>query len=280
MISKFKYKLVKNIEKIPLLQIYIYNFLTILKFLLPHEKDYHALKILFKKSEKRSFIDVGGNIGLSSLGWRSLGFNNKIYIFEPDKFLVNNYLIKIQKKESNFFIYPFGLSNKKIKKKFYRAYYKNKFFHFNNSFNKSYIKNKLKNNYPKHYKKFKILKDTLSLKKFDDLKFKSKICFIKIDVEGLDHLVIDGMKKTIKLNKPIILVEYNKENFYKIYKKLSYNYSCYSYLYEENKLKKFNILEIEKLMKGYYSLKKYNKNSINVFFIFKKYKKDKKKFLN
>ena len=93
-------------------------------------------------------------------------------------------------------------------------------------------------------------------------------------------MVIDGMKKTIKLNKPIILVEYNKENFYKIYKKLSYNYSCYSYLYEENKLKKFNILEIEKLMKGYYSLKKYNKNSINVFFISKKYKKDKKKFLN
>ena len=96
--SFLKYNLVNKIEKIPLLQIFIYNNLHSLRFLLPHEKDYHALKLLFKKNEKRSFIDVGGNIGLSSAGWRVLGFNsNKILIFEPDNYLNKKYLYRVKR---------------------------------------------------------------------------------------------------------------------------------------------------------------------------------------
>ena len=45
----FKYQLIKFIENIPLLQIFIYNNLTNFKFLFPHDKDYLALKIIFKK---------------------------------------------------------------------------------------------------------------------------------------------------------------------------------------------------------------------------------------
>ena len=37
---------------------------------------------------------------------------------------------------------------------------------------------------------------------------------------GLDHEVINGMKKIIKKNKPVILVEYNHSNFGIIYKKI------------------------------------------------------------
>ena len=86
MLLHLKHQLIKKIEKIPLLQIFIYNNLKFFKFLLPHDKDYYALKLLFSKNEKRSFLDVGGNIGLSSLGFISLGFKeNKIHIFEPDK---------------------------------------------------------------------------------------------------------------------------------------------------------------------------------------------------
>ena len=112
----FKYQLIKFIENIPLLQIFIYNNLTNFKFLFPHDKDYLALKIIFKKNEKRDFIDVGGNIGLSSIGFRELGFkNNKIIIFEPDKFLINKYLKKLSKYYSKIKIYKFGLSAKSEK---------------------------------------------------------------------------------------------------------------------------------------------------------------------
>ena len=47
------------------------------------------------RNEKRTFVDVGGNIGLSTASFRQMGFKkNEILIFEPDKFLVNRYLKK------------------------------------------------------------------------------------------------------------------------------------------------------------------------------------------
>ena len=91
MLIKIKHELIKIIEKIPLIEIFVYNNIQYFKFLFPHEKDYFALKILFPPNEKRAFIDVGGNIGLSTIGFRELGFKkNKIYIFEPDKDLIES----------------------------------------------------------------------------------------------------------------------------------------------------------------------------------------------
>ena len=71
---KAKYRTVKFIEQMPLLQIYIYNNLDKFKFLFPHDKDYLGLKLLFKKNEKRDFIDIGGNIGLSTIGLNQIIF--------------------------------------------------------------------------------------------------------------------------------------------------------------------------------------------------------------
>ena len=129
MFAKLKHQLIKNIEKIPLLQIFIYNNLQFFKFLFPHDKDYYALRLLFSQNEKRAFLDIGGNIGLSSIGFRELGFkNNVIHLFEPDKHLIRLYLDKIKDKDDNLIIHPYGLSNKKNIKKLYKAYYKNIFF--------------------------------------------------------------------------------------------------------------------------------------------------------
>ena len=98
MFIHLKHKIIKIIENIPLLQIFIYNNLHNFRFLFPHDKDYYALKLLFKTTERRSFADIGGNIGLSTIGFRELGFlENKIHIFEPDKLLIKSYLNKIKK---------------------------------------------------------------------------------------------------------------------------------------------------------------------------------------
>ena len=108
MFKRLKHQLVKTIEKIPLLQIFIYNHLQYFRFLFPHDKDYYALQILFQKDEKRIFLDVGGNIGLSSIGFRELGFKkNKIYIFEPDEDLIEQYLKKLKKKYDDLKIFNF-----------------------------------------------------------------------------------------------------------------------------------------------------------------------------
>ena len=265
-----KYQLIKFIEKLPLVQIFIYNNLDKFKFLFPHDKDYFALKLLFKNNEKRDFIDIGGNIGLSTIGFRELGYkDNKILVFEPDKFLIKKYLNKVKYIYQNIKIYSFGLSNKNVNQNLYKAFYKDHHFHFNNSFSKEYIKKKIKSNYANEYKKFKYESKKYSLKKFDDIKINTNACFIKIDVEGLDHLVIYGMKKFIKTKKPVILVEYNQSNFNKIYTFLKSSYNCYQYNFEKNKLKKLTF-ELNKLKKGIILEKRFKKNSVNIFFISKK----------
>ena len=269
----FKHKLIKKIEKIPLLQIFIYNYLRLFKFLFPHDKDYYALNLLFPNNEKRAFIDVGGNIGLSTIGFRELGFKyNNIFIFEPDKYLVNVYLKKIKREYKKLKIFSFGLSDRNTVKKFYKAYYKGKYFHFNNSFDKNYIKNKLIENYGDKSKKFLIKSSTLNIKKFDNLNIKEPICFIKIDVEGLDHLVLFGMKKCIQKFLPTILVEYNLNNFTKIFNFLKNKYNCFFYDFKKNNLIKLFQKQILNLKKDKILEKTFKKNSVNIYFIRKKIK--------
>ena len=275
MLISIKHRFIKIIESIPKIQILIYNNLSYFKFLFPHDKDYYALKILFKKDEIRTFLDVGGNIGLSTIGFRELGFKkNKIIIFEPDKFLIKKYISKLINNYSKIKVYPFGLSNKVQKKKLYKAFYKGSFFHFNNSFDLKYLKEKLKHNYDSQAKNFKIKSSIFDLKKFDELNIKEDICLIKIDVEGFDELVLYGMKNFFKKNTPVVLVEYNKSNFLKVYKFLKNKYFCYFYNFDKNKLEKLTGQNILKLIKGNILEKKYRKNSVNIFFI----KKSKKEF--
>lgn len=252
----------------------IYNNLILFKFLLPQDKDYLALKIIFKKNETGTFVDIGGNIGLSTASFRQIGFKqNEILIFEPDKFLIKNYLSKLKKYYNDIKIFSFGLSNKKEMKILYKASYKNLSIHLNNSFSKDYILEKIKHNYPTKYKKFRYQKKKYKLDRFDNLDYKKKISFIKIDVEGFDHLVIKGMKNFLKKNKPIFLIEFNKSNFYKIWLTLQKEYNCFTFNIDKNELNKFTHLNIKNLIKGRIYDEKYNKNSINLFLIPKKYKK-------
>ena len=268
MLSLLKHRVIKVIEKIPLFQVFVYNNLQYFNFLFPHDKDYYALKLLFSKNEKRVFLDIGGNIGLSTIGFRELGFsNNKIIMFEPDKFLVDKYISRVKKNYSNIKVYPFGLSNKSQKKKLFRAFYKKTFFHFNNSFDLKYLKEKLEYNYGEKAKSFQIKSRMFQLKKFDELNIKENICFIKIDVEGFDDLVLYGMKNFFKNNNPVVLVEYNKSNFFKIYEFLKKNYFCYFYNFDKNILEKLTYADILKLTKGQILENKYKKNSVNIFFI-------------
>ena len=129
--SKVKFYLVRLIEKIPFIQIFTYNLISNFHFLFPHEKDYFGLNKLINKNNKKDFIDVGGNIGLSTIGFRQLGFKNRIFIFEPDKLYCIKKLQNLKNKISNIKILDFALSDKNEKKKIISSlfsWYQNAFF--------------------------------------------------------------------------------------------------------------------------------------------------------
>lgn len=239
MINLIKYKIIRWIERFPLISILIYNNASKLKFFLPHEKDYYGILKVCKISKNKSLIDVGANIGISTLGFRKLGFTNPIYLFEPNYLLYENYLKKMKKKYKNIFINNLALNNKKERKKLYIAHYKNQTLHFLSSFDKNYIINSIKITFLSANKKISIIKKNVMCEKFDSIKINHPPDFIKLDTEGHDYNILLGMKKTIKKHKPVFLIEYNLKIFKKICKYLKY-YKPYIYDFENNKFLKIS----------------------------------------
>ena len=112
-------------------------------------------------------------------------------------------------------------------------------------------------------KKIFLKKKRLKIKKFDDLKIKDNVVFVKIDTEGYDLEVIKGMKKTIKKNYPVFLIEYNPELQKKVVKLLK-NYLQYYYNIQNNSLVKIKNLN----KKNFDRFGQNNSLSVrNIFFI-------------
>lgn len=51
-IKKILYKIIRKLEKLPVVILFFLNNISKFKFFLPHEKDYLGLKIIFKKKKK------------------------------------------------------------------------------------------------------------------------------------------------------------------------------------------------------------------------------------
>ena len=238
-INIIKYKIVRLIESNPALNLLIYNNIKYLKFLLPHEKDYLGMRKLCKNNLNKTIIDIGANLGISSMGFRQMGFKNKIYIFEPNPIIFKKYLINLKKKYKNNFLQNFALGNVNTTKNFFIPFYKNKSIHYFGSFDKKYVENSINMTFPDISSNIKFKKKKIKINKFDNLNLKIKPHFIKIDVEGYDYYVLKGLTKTINKYKPIFLIEYNKENFLQI-KKFLKNYENFIYDIETDKLIKLS----------------------------------------
>lgn len=230
-----KYKIVRLIERNPSLNLLVYNNIKYLNFLLPHEKDYLGMKKICKNSLNKVIIDIGANLGISTMGFRQMGFRNKIYIFEPNPEIFKKNLIPIKKKYKNIYLKNFALGHKNTTEDLFIPYYGNKAIHYFGSFDKQYISNSIKMTFPNIISKIKLKKKKINIYKFDDLNLKIKPHFIKIDVEGYDHYVLKGLLKTIRKYKPIFLIEYNQENFFEIKKYLK-DYDNYIYDIKLDKL--------------------------------------------
>ncbi len=163
--NSIKYRLIRLIEAQPSLNLLIYNNISLFKAFLPHEKDYYGIRHLLKNNINDTIIDVGGNLGISSMGFRQLGYDNKILIFEPNTYIYNQYIKrKLIKKYKNILGFNFALGSRLETKNFYYPYYKNKCIHYFCSFDKNYILNSIKITFKK--KKDKNNKKTNKNKSF------------------------------------------------------------------------------------------------------------------
>lgn len=199
-------------------------------------------------NKKELSIDVGVFRGVYS--YKLSEHSEQVYGFEPNPVMfkyLNNNLTKIKK---NIILHNYALSDTEGYTKLKIPIRKKSIFKSNFE---DYYEGGLATIEKDNQLKNKIF-DTFDVKKLrlDSFEFKQKIAFIKIDVEGHEFSVLIGGEKTLKKNKPNLLIEIDEQHSTKIKETFEYlkklNYQPFYYdgndlikisSYEENKRKDF-----------------------------------------
>ena len=173
------------------------------------DEEINILKKLYHQYNYEYFLDVGANCGYYCVKLSSEFNKLKLIAFEPNKEaflkLSNTLDINLNLKE-RIKIHNFGLSNSSGQLEMTSL---EKFGYLQSGGSTIIDKNKKKLIKTKIFScDFKIGSEVLNLKN-------KSIC-IKIDVEGHEYQVIDGIKDLLKENKVIIQVEISEKNFEKM----------------------------------------------------------------
>lgn len=210
LIEKLKFIIKSNIYLIHL------SHKIISMFGINFEEEY-TISSLLKKNDV--VIDIGAHLGESIIGFRRYNKDIKIYSFEPNPKIFS----KLKKKfinKKNIVLNNYLLMNSNGLADFYVPKIKGISLPYMGSFNKDYIIQRFN-----HFFFFSIDKKLywesykIESKKLDEFNLRPKI--IKIDTEGSELEVLKGSKETILSFSPLIIVEFNHNNYKGIYEYLS-----------------------------------------------------------
>ena len=230
---KFSYLLNKNIFLSKFKNVYLNLDIrdpidrSVLLFNFYEEEQIKYLIGLFKRNKINYFFDVGANCGIYSLVISKLFPKTSTLSFEPVKStfkkLEKNF--SLNPKLKNMKKYNYGLSNKNSKLKMKALLKKN----FIQSGGYGVVNNK--DNLKNLHTEFALFK-----KGDDKFRYRNKIICLKVDVEGHEIFVLNGLKKIFKNNKVFLQIEIFPNNLTKI----------------NRWLKNFNFIKINKINSDYY----------------------------
>ena len=219
-----------------------------------YDSDFKVIKFLENLNffnKKKLILDIGANDGMSYNIIRKFSKKTKIISFEPNSYNFN-VIREYEKKDNLFQCKKIALSNKNQNKIFFTPYFKNFAITQMAGLSRSGVKKRLEQSlYIKDlFNKIYLKKEKIKTIRLDSLNLKPG--FIKIDIEGHEFECILGSLKTIKKNKPIIMVEYDNKICKKIFLFLKkYNYKRFVYnntnemLEKYDKQKVFNLFFID-----------------------------------
>ena len=170
------------------------------------------LKSLCK--ENMTVIDIGANIGSHTvLISKLVGKKGTVYAFEPSKNHVEILFYNLMINNcTNTKIYCYGCGDKNENR-----FVNNEFLNTKVAANFGAIELKTESSSSNDEQV-----EIISIDSFDF----SKIDVVKIDAEGMENLVINGMRNTIEKYKPIIIIEIHQpefENMKNIFDSLNYS---------------------------------------------------------
>ncbi len=141
-------------------------------------------------------VDIGANIGCYSLFFSSLvGPQGKVFSFEPDPGNAETFKINVQlNKARNIYLHQVGLGAFNETASLYRSSANIGDHRFGVSESEKIAREKV----------------TVEIRTYDDYFFNSEITpnFVKMDCQGFEPHILEGMKNCLKNAPPIIMTEY------------------------------------------------------------------------
>ena len=196
-----------------------------------HEIDY----FIVSKLSIRTYVDVGANVGRYINLLKSNTIN--IVAFEPLKYLFKILRLIFRHKRIKLFNYALGNSNMNSVINYSKVFNEHQ-EELLSSMSEASVNNRFKYN---KTERIKIIKGDVILRKY------SNVDLIKIDTEGYEFKVVQGLRETIKKNFPIFLIEIEKRhsrNFlqtFLFFKEINYN------IYYCNKLNSLKLLNYKNI---------------------------------
>ena len=191
----------------------------------PHEEDFKALKI-FQPKQGEVFVDIGSNRGEAISSMRATASSDiKIIGFEPNPLIFDK--LKNQfKDDSQIEVYNCGLGNANASLSLFVPFYRKWMFDGLSSFKyneaEDWLKTRLRGF---DEKKLKIKEVACEIKQLDE--FALTPYFIKIDVQGYELEALQGSEKTIRVHKPILLIESISKEVMSYLKDFGYTFYCF-----------------------------------------------------
>ncbi len=179
-------------------------------FFLPHDKSYYGFAHLVHEGDGL-FLDVGANDGISAIGFRHVHSDYRILSIEPN--LCHEAHLKNLKKRLKRFDYMLaGAGRERLKMTLYIPVYNSVPIYTAASLRKDHaLRTMLEQHVTAGEKNIVILEHTVDILPLDELELNPDV--VKIDTEGYDFEVLQGMKKTIERCRPVVLIEYSPDNY-------------------------------------------------------------------
>jgi len=171
----------------------------------PFEADFTALRALPPPAPGQVHLDVGANRGQSIDAIRMLRPGATIHSFEPNPILADR-LGRMFTRDRGVAINRFGLDDRTGAFDLHVPYYKGFLFDGLASFDPHAAAEWLPRHMPGFQERHQVIRCVrCEVRPLDGLGLDP--CFLKIDVQGLEHRVLLGAPETIRRSQPTLLIE-------------------------------------------------------------------------
>lgn len=231
LIDRIKNRIISVVERYPASYYYCKRLPHHFSFLLPHDPSYLAFKYLAREKGPGAFIDIGANDGISALSFRRFNKNYSITSFEPNPFQKKS-LARVTKRIEGFSFHSVAIGDQNGSFTLHVPHYGDIPLHSYASLSKdAAVKNVTHTFSHRIGDRVQCRPVNVEVVKLDDWKLQPDI--IKIDAEGNDARVLQGLENTIRTYTPHLFLEATDLEligfFESFCRKLDYNMYMFDY---------------------------------------------------